>query len=1010
MRPDTDIDGNARNRAGTYSGPGAAGAGVGTGAGAAARVVAVLEREGRVSLAGPWGAGKTTLLEEVLRTLSAPPESPARPDGPGRTVLRVTTVEGDQEHAFGALAQMLTHCTPAELGSLSGAQARVVDRILHRGAQDPLDASAQLPARIAVTALLGAGDRILSVDGAQWLDAASADVLGYALRTLAPPRLTAIITERVQGRAQAAARLLGGHPTQIDVPLLDPEETAALLCAHGLPTRWAGPLQSHCGGHPLLTSLSCKALAALPASELRRPAMPAQAVDAAETWLRATLSAPARHTLMLASLTSRPTLRLLLRAGRSDAEEHLAQARAAGVLRAAPAAGGPAFAGPAVAGPTMPASATTAPADAVQFPAEALAQAAARSEGRPRRVSAHLTLALAVGDPVHEVRHRALAADLPDQGLAEDTESAAATARGAGERALAAELFLLAAEITPPTRAALRIRRLSSAAQEAACAGSVDIARQAADALTATRADPADQVTALLALFDAHGQALAGLEPLLARCRELAAGHPELLAAVELRAAIAANLAHGAPGLALRAATRAAELAAVGGHRPLQAAALTMRARMERVLGAAEAPDTLTRALALGIPAQHFGIRNSAQYLAARHAVFDDRLREARERLVELLALADHEGEAEDLVDIWRSLAEVDTRLGACAPALAWADRAVRLSTTAGLSMGPAWYTAALTQSAAGSFAAALRTAACGARASQEEGDGLYVARNLWVMGAVQLHTGDAAGAVASLTAVAEAEEQAPAADPGMFRWRPDAVEALTCAGHLTRARELLDRARPAEGPPDPGTGPGRDSGPAPGPGSGPRAALDRAHGILLARTGAGDEAAELLSRAAAAFEGLHLPLEQARTLLALGRAERSRRRQAAARTAWEAAQAVFDGTGARPWQELTRELLDRAGGAAPAGTGPAAGASPRGTRLTDSESRLADLVCQGVTNQQAAQYMFISVKTVEGMLSRIYRKLGVRSRTQLAAALTATRAGGRAPQGPCLVRPAEAD
>lgn len=404
---------------------------------------------------------------------------------------------------------------------------------------------------------------------------------------------------------------------------------------------------------------------------------------------------------------------------------------------------------------------------------------------------------------------------------------------------------------------------------------------------------------------------------------------------------------------------------------------------MERVLGAAEAPDTLTRALALGIPAQHFGIRNSAQYLAARHAVFDDRLGEARERLVELLALAEQEGEAEDLVDVWRSLAEVDTRLGACAPALAWADRAVRLSTTAGLSMGPAWYTAALTQSAAGSFAAALRTAACGARASQEEGDGLYVSRNLWVMGAVQLHTGDAAGAVVSLTAVAEAEEHAPAADPGMFRWRPDAVEALTCAGHLTRARELLDRARPAEAPL--GTRPG------PAAGAGPEAALDRAHGILLARTGAGDEAAELLRRAAAAFEGLHLPLEQARTLLALGRAERSRRRQAAARTAWEAAQAVFDDAGARPWQGLTRELLDRAGGAAPASPGPAAGPAPRGTRLTESETRLADLVCQGATNQQAAQYMFISVKTVEGMLSRIYRKLGVRSRTQLAAALTTT-------------------
>ncbi|MFJ7265512.1 LuxR C-terminal-related transcriptional regulator [Streptomyces sp. NPDC099050] len=960
MTPDTEWDDPADSPApaagGRYAAPGAA-----------ARAAAALEREGRVALAGPWGAGKTTALEEALRILAPASGSGAGPgarggsgaaaasgfgSGSARTVLRVTAVEEDRGHVFGALAQMLSHCGPAHLAVLSGRQNEVVDRILHRGADEPLAASEQLPARLAVTALLASGRWILAVDGAQWLDPASADVLGYALRTLAAPGLTAIVTERVHGRAQSAARLLGGHPVQVDVDPLDAEETAALLDAHGLPTRWAGPLQSHCGGHPLLTSVSCTALARLPASQRHRPAMAGQTVDAAGAWLRSTLGDDARHTLMLAALTSRPSLPLLLRAGRSDAEEHLARAQAAGVL-------------------------SVDAASAVHFTAAALARAAARSGARPLRAAAHLTLARAVGDPVHEVRHRALAADLPDQGLAEDTEAAATTAREAGERSLAAELFLLAAELTPPARSATRIRRLSYAAQEAACAGSVDIARQAADALTASRAEPTDQVTALLAVVDAHGQAVSDLEPLLARCRELAAGHPDLLAAVELRAAIAANVAHAAPERALRAAGRAAELAAAGGHRPLQAAALTMRARMERVLGTADAPGTLAEALALGIPAQHSGIRNSAQYLAARHAVFDDRLAEARERLVDLLALAEHEGDAEDLVDIWRSLAEVDTRLGACAPALAWADQAVRLSTEAGLSMGPAWYTAALTQSAAGSFAAALRTASCGARASQEEGDGLYVSRNLWIMGAVQLHTGDVADAVASLTAVAEAERQVPSADPGMFRWQPDAVEAFTCAGRLDLARELLERARPVAG----AAGVGADSGPG--------AALDRAHGILLARGGAVEEASGLLHRTSAAFERLGLPLEQARTLLALGRVERARRRQAAARTAWEAARAVFDDTGARPWQELTRELLDRAGGSAPApgqATGPAAG----GSRLTESESRRADLICQGATNQQAAQHMFISVKTVEGMLSRVYRKLGVRSRTQLAAARAA--------------------
>ncbi|MCC0093328.1 helix-turn-helix transcriptional regulator [Streptomyces flavotricini] len=299
--------------------------------------------------------------------------------------------------------------------------------------------------------------------------------------------------------------------------------------------------------------------------------------------------------------------------------------------------------------------------------------------------------------------------------------------------------------------------------------------------------------------------------------------------------------------------------------------------------------------------------------------------------------------------------------------------------------MGPAWYTAALTPSAAGSFAAALRTASRGARASQEEGDGLYVSRNLWVLGAVQLHTGDVADAVASFRAVAEAERHVPSADPGMFRWQPDALEAFTCAGRLDLARELLERARLLVGPA--------------GAGSGPGSALDRAHAILLARGGAAEEASGKLHRTAAAFEQLGLPLEQARTLLALGRVERARRRQAAARAAWEAARAVFDDTGARPWQELTRELLDRAGGAGPGS--PPGGPAPGTRRLTESESRPADPICQGATNQQAAQQMFLSVKAVEGMLSRVYRKFGVRSRTQLAAARSAAAPGQNGPAPP---------
>jgi DNA-binding CsgD family transcriptional regulator len=53
---------------------------------------------------------------------------------------------------------------------------------------------------------------------------------------------------------------------------------------------------------------------------------------------------------------------------------------------------------------------------------------------------------------------------------------------------------------------------------------------------------------------------------------------------------------------------------------------------------------------------------------------------------------------------------------------------------------------------------------------------------------------------------------------------------------------------------------------------------------------------------------------------------------------------------------------------------------------LTPTEARIADLAAAGRSNKEISQMAFVSVKTVEANLTRIYRKLGVRSRTELAA------------------------
>ncbi len=56
------------------------------------------------------------------------------------------------------------------------------------------------------------------------------------------------------------------------------------------------------------------------------------------------------------------------------------------------------------------------------------------------------------------------------------------------------------------------------------------------------------------------------------------------------------------------------------------------------------------------------------------------------------------------------------------------------------------------------------------------------------------------------------------------------------------------------------------------------------------------------------------------------------------------------------------------------------------GHALTPTEARVAELVASGHSNKEVAAQLYMSVKTVEANLSRIYAKLDVRSRTELAA------------------------
>ncbi|MGV9887959.1 AAA family ATPase [Streptomyces sp. NPDC003395] len=897
-----------------------------------------LGESGRAVVLGPWGSGKSTVLRKLARAAA----------DRGQRTLFLNTHRDWAGRPFSGLGHLLALLEPGTLDGVAEQPRIHLERLLPWNAPErPLDPAAVGTALTALFAgLVRTGSVLLLIDDLQWLDPASVDALSHQAHALGPQSLHLVAAERSATAPRTAWRVCGDHAPVLPLTGLSIDQTAGLLDARSLPVRSAPHVHQLTGGNPALTQALLTDLAGRPDGLAVHPL----ATRAATHWFQE-VTAPAVRSLRLAALADTPAPALLRRcSGDPDVDGHLVQAENAGIL-------------------------TRAGDGAPVFTAGLLREAALADCAHDALRRLHETLAAALDDPVQAARHRLLALDAPDETAAAEAEQAGALARSNGERDLAAELLLLAAEHTPARHRAERLRRLAVAATDAVAGGRAEVAHRVHHAITAARPGTGERVTALLAVLDVGGQALGELDDVLARARQAAQGDPALQAQVELRAAIRANICGLGVGTARDAATAAVEFAEQAGDRRLRATALTQLARTQRIAGDPAATDTLGRALGLGVPVEDIGVRTSPEYLAAWFAVHDDRLQEARERLVELLAVAEHSGDTEDLEQILRTLAEVSARSGPAAKAVEWSERVISLCTAAGLSLGPAWFSASVAQAAGGSFRQARAYARQGLATSRDEQDALFVSRNLFALGVAQRFGGDPRAAIESLRELGRLETGRQVGDPRVLPWQPELAEALAADGAPDDGTRVLDELLEKCHDPQMLSG-------------GLGAAAKRARALCAAHRGETDTAVALLGEAAARFAALGLVLDHGRTLVSLGRLERRRRRPAAARSAWQEARTLFHDAQARPWLHLVEDLLNRLHGAArdtAAGTAAAVG------ELTETERRLADLVAEGASNREAAARLFLSVKTVEAMLSRIYRKLGIRSRTQLARALPST-------------------
>jgi DNA-binding CsgD family transcriptional regulator/tetratricopeptide (TPR) repeat protein len=896
-------------------------------------VEARLAAGGGVALHGPAGIGKSALLDAVATDAA----------GRGELVLRLRPAQTETAVPYAGIADLVAQLPPAVTAAVPPAQRAALNAL--RQGVAPRAGGPALARRMVLPLLLGrcarTGPVLLVLDDVQWLDAESAELIGFAMRRRPGPRVRVLAAERRPGRPgrRRAVRLCPAPVAELAVPPLDADDLTALLEARGLPCRTASRLHEASGGNPFLAlALS----AAMPPGPAWRPAPLPEPARALLRERMAALPPEVADTLLVAALATEPTATLLIRAGREDAERELRQAAAAGTVELDGAV--------------------------VRFSPPALAAVLAEDAGAARRAAIHHALATAAVDAADAVRYRALCSGRPDAAVARSLAAEAERCARTGAGRTAAELYLLAADRCPHTLAAHRLDWLVVAAGTAATAGVPALAGRAAEAVLAGEAPPGHRVRARLVLIDLAGQALAEMGEMFAAALVEAAEDPSLVAPVRLRLTWAA-MVRGDADAAVGEAHRVVAAARLAGDPTTEAMARGALAQVQRLRGEPQWVQTLEAALALPAAEIPGWLHLAPRYMAARFAMVDDRLDEARAELLRLLAVAEQDRTGEALVEVLRSLSEVATRAARCRDALRYAHRAVAAAQQAGLSPGPTWYTAAVAELAGGSLAAAAGFARRGVRASEQEGDSIYLRRNLHALGQAELRAGDTRAGVAALRRLRELTASSGATDPMIVRWHGDLAGGLAALGEHAEAAATLAEARAAA----------RRLGTIPGVAG----YLDRATAVVLSESGQADSAVTLSAAAAQHFAQLHQPIEQAHALLVQGGAERRRRRYAAARVAIGAALAIFLQVEAKPWTEQTERAL--------AGTSPAATGNPSPEQgLTSTEARIAGLVRAGASNREIATQLFLSVKTVEATLTRVYRKLGVRSRTQLSSRLLA--------------------
>jgi len=907
-----------------------------------------------LALEGTPGIGKTTLWRAAVQS--------AR--GRGYRVLTTAPGEPDAVLAFAGLGDLFDEAVPEFAADLPGPQREALAGALSldRASEGAAESTA-LPRAILtmVRRLAQNGPMVLAIDDEQWLDRASARVLAFALCRLRGEPVCVLLTRRVESDGvlwPELARNFGSDGLRdLTVTPLDLGALDALLRAQlgrTIPRPVLRRVHATSGGNPLFALAIAREL---DASGSRPDDIPIpRTLSAAIQQRLSSVEDRANDPLLAIAAVSQPTL-FTLRA--------ILPGFRLGDLDSA-----------------LRAEVIELDGERIRFTHPLLASTHYASAPAAKRRQLHRALADVLEDEEERARHLALGAEAPDRQIALTLEQAAdlATARGAPESA--ALLLEDAARLTPIDTTEARWSRTIAAAERHLAGGNAARARELLEALMPELPKGPIRARALLQLAPTRSDDGAVVEAMLEQALAEAGDHHRLRAEIETwlsvtcsnRAKFAAMLEHA--DRALAAAERA-------GDPGLLARALTEHEVAACITGRVVDFDVLRRAIELEDPSQATTFYSPSGTLAELLWWSDDH-EAARPRLEHAVERARERGEEYDYAALLHQLAMLEWYAGNREVAeryCATVDAAIRDQGDHSLDLWLAW-SDALFAAGRGDLEQARTLARDAIELAQRIADPLVASHPTIVLAMVELWTGSAACAHELLCPVRESFLASGFGLMGSLvlgLWWCD-IEALIACGRLDEAGLVLDdlrsRAGTAENP-------------------NAIAIAERCRGLLLAARGQIPEAIGALG--AALIEHARRPLnpEIARTLLELGTLQRRAKQKNAAKQSLERALAIFEPMGAQMWVERTRDELSRIGLRRPTVS----------EGLTPAQVRVAELVVDGLSNREIASTLYMSPRSVEAHLTKIYREYGVRSRAQLVAALSATPAsasnGAAAPSGP---------